>query len=191
MDSVVSFFANKHSLTSEQASEIAKLFVQKHVARQQVVLSAGELWREATLIQAGILRLYYTTEDGKEFNKGFFAEGQLLWPMAPTARAESSLFSIAAIDTCALWVADFKRLRSTLEQFGRWESFALPYVETLADQKFLREYQFLVYDAQQRYELALQELGPLVQRLPDYHLASYLGITHIALSRIKAKLRSY
>lgn len=190
MNILSSLFRINAALTDEQADEISRLFSARTARREDCLLQPGAMWNEAIYVESGILRLYYTTEDGKEFNKGLFFEGQLLWPMAPSARDNPSLFAISAVEACTLQVADFSRLREKLTQCNAWERFALPYAENLANQKFLREYQFLVYDAQQRYELLLDELGPLAHRLPDYHLASYLGITHIALSRIKARMRA-
>ena len=88
-----------------------------------------------------------------------------------------------------IWVADFALFQKQLMTIQRWEAFALPFAETLADQKINREYEFLMFDAEARYLSLLQQDPQLVRRVPDYHLASYLGMTNVTLSRVKRRCR--
>ena len=86
-------------------------------------------------------------------------------------------------------MADFAPFQKHLMTLLCWEAFALPFAETLADQKFNREYEFLMLDAEARYLSLLQQDPQLVSRVPDYHLASYLGMTNVTLSRVKRRCR--
>ncbi len=47
----------------------------------------------------------------------------------------------------------------------------------------------MLKSAQARYETFLRDHADLVIRLPQYHIASYLGITDVALSRIRKRMR--
>lgn len=189
MDDLIQYINKKHRIPQEKAEAITGLFKPHNYAKDTVLLAAGEVWQEVFYIKQGLLRLFYTTREGKEYNKGFFAEGQLVWPMAPSARTESSLFSITCLESSRLYCCSFDMLQKSLITMSAWEEFALPYVENLANQKFLREYQFLVSRAEARYQQILTELGPLATRIPDYHIASYLGITNVTLSRIKTQIK--
>ncbi len=62
----------------------------------------------------------------------------------------------------------------------------MPYLEYMLEHEFIREYEFLHHNAQKRYRNFCMAHPDLVERIPDYHLASYLGITNVTLSRIKA-----
>lgn len=170
---------------AEELSELADLFVQRRYPRRAMLLTIGEKWENAFFIHHGLVRLFYTDAKGREFNKGFFCEDQLVWPVAPSARKEDSLFSIAALEDLTVSVCRFAAFHSWLRQHGFWEKFALPYAELFAEQKFKREYEFLVDSAAERYKTFCIEYPGLVSRIPDYHLASYLGITNVTLSRIK------
>jgi len=72
---------------------------------------------------------------------------------------------------------------------GKWPEFSLPFVENLLNLKIRREAQFLLNDASSRYAQIRSEMGNYIERIPDYHIASYLGITHIALSRLKKSMK--
>lgn len=170
--------------------QLSGLFSSTSISKGDVVVSEGSLWDRVIYIEKGLLRLFYSSVDGKEFNKSFFAEGMLLWPIAPKARSEPSLFTIAALEPCQLLSADFNRFQSSLQAAGCWEKFALLFAEKLVDNKFIREYEFLVEDAESRLDAASSELGPILHRIPDYHLASYIGITNVMLSRIRKRRRA-
>ena len=155
------------------------------IKRKSLLLRPNQVWNKVYFIHQGMIRLFYSDEQGREFNKGFFTERQLLWPIAPYAREHASLFSIAALEDLELSWCSFNEFRYYLESRGVWEHFALPFVEAFAEDKFLREYEFLIHPASQRYANFLEQFPQLAKRIPDYHLASYLGITHVSLSRLK------
>lgn len=112
----------------------------------------------------------------------------MLWPIAPSARKNDSLFNISALEAVTVSVCDFSSFHSWLTRHGCWEKFALPYVELFVEDKFRREYEFLMNSATERFRHFCMEYADLVERIPDYHLASYLGITNVTLSRIKKSI---
>jgi len=81
--------------------------------------------------------------------------------------------------------APFNVFETLIQEMGKWPEFSLPFVENLLNLKIRREAQFLLDDATSRYAKIQSEMDNYIGRIPDYHIASYLGITHIAFSRIK------
>lgn len=168
----------------------AALFRPRQYARKSTLLGVGEWWREIYFIHRGALRLFYTSRDGREFNKGFFFDGQLAWPISPVAREAPSLFTIAALEDTQLLSADLGAVEAWLRGLGLWERFALPQTQWLAGQKVMREAEFLLDSAQLRYQRFARKYADYLARIPDYHIASYLGITPVSLSRIKRKSKN-
>ena len=67
----------------------------------------------------------------------------------------------------------------------RWERLGRLLTEQLYIKKEQREAEFLLDDAPTRYRNFQKQYPGLEDRLPQYHVASYLGITPVALSRIR------
>lgn len=176
-------------LTRAQQARCRQIFHPRRFIRKQYLLNIGETWQDIFFITSGAVRLFYTSEDGREFNKGFYFDQQFAWPIAPIARNEPSRFTIAAMQDTEVLAGDFQVFRSLLQEFGCWEKFALSQAEWLAEQKVLREAEFLLDTAEQRYLRFTQDYAAYLERIPDYHIASYLGITNVSLSRIRKKLR--
>ncbi|MCB0087308.1 MAG: Crp/Fnr family transcriptional regulator [Caldilineaceae bacterium] len=154
-------------------------------APNEFLLHHGDRWSHLFYIQSGIIRLFYTDLEGREFNKAFFWEGHCIWPVAPRDRNENSLFSVAALAECTILACPFTALYAHLTKLGCWAHFALPYAELLVEQKFVREHDLLLLSATERYAKFRQTHAAILGRIADYQLASYLGITNVSLSRIK------
>ena len=141
------------------------------------------------LIEDGIVRAYHSTPDGGEYTKTIFQEGHFLAPLASLTTKEPSPVGIQALTVVRLRVitySDFERLNREhhcLEHFTRmviqWEWV----------RKEIREIRLVTLSAEERYELFLNEYPGLEHRIPWYYIASFLGITPVALSRIRRKKR--
>ncbi len=177
------------TLPEEKLQALLDIFHRQIFYKDVVLVNQGDRWNKVYFVERGIVRLFFNTPDGREFNKNFFTEGNFFWPATPATRLHPSLFSITTLEMSYIWVADFALFQKQLMTTQRWEAFALPFAETLADQKINREYEFLMFDAEARYLSLLEQDPQLVRRVPDYHLASFLGMTNVTLSRVKRRCR--
>ena len=157
----------------------------REISRKANLVSHGEKWSKLYYIDSGILRMFYIDLEGRDFNKAFFGPGNCIWPVAPMDRNQGILFNLAAIPKTTVLECNFETLHHFLRQQGKWEQFALPFAERLVEAKFRREHDFLLLSAAERYENLLKTYPTFIDQIPDYHLASYLGITNVSLSRLK------
>lgn len=167
-------------------NDLEKIVQQKKYKRKTYLLSSGDSWNRFFYIHRGLIRLFYSDAKGREFNKAFFWEGQCILPLTPKDREQGILFNIATVENCIILECPFSPLQNLLKDTGHWEKFALPFAEKLIEQKIQREHDFLLLSAMERFEKFCTTYHPILHRLPDYHLASFLGITPVSLSRIKS-----
>jgi len=80
-------------------------------------------------------------------------------------------------------------LQELYDRHPVWERIGRIKAERLAIQKEFREKEFLLDTAETRYRRFLKEFPDLTDRIPQYYIASYLGITDVALSRIRKKMK--
>ena len=189
MSGLNDYLSGLNCFSHEQIKNISRLFKKQEIKKNEPLVNIGEVWNKVIFIEQGLLRLYYLTPDGKEFNKGFFADSDLVWPMSPIAREEPSSFTICSLENCQLLVAPFNVFETLIKEMSKWPEFSLPFIESLLNLKIRREAQFLLNDASSRYMQIQSEMSDYIERIPDYHIASYLGITHIAFSRLKKSVK--
>lgn len=181
-------FSSSNEKFNEANYNLLKQFSERKLKAKQAIVAAGEKWNEVIYIQKGLVRIFYRDPEGREFNKSFYVENQLLCPLLSIVRHQMCTFNISTVEDCTLYLCPFDRFKKHLIEIDYWETFALPYIEGIAEQKYYREYDFLMLSATERLLKFFQNYPMLNDRIPEYHLASYLGITNVSLSRIRKTL---
>lgn len=153
-----------------------------------VLLRAGERWRSLFWVEAGALRLYYLDRQGRSANKNFYLDGACLWPLTPALAQHPVDFWIEAVTTTRLWAVPWPAWQQACAGWPAWQALERQTLALLLDDKMRREQQFLQCTATQRYQQLCATRPDWLARLPLRHLASYLGITDVALSRIRRRL---
>lgn len=139
-------------------------------------------------IDQGLVRFVYTTGDGREFNKSFAAEGEFVGCLRSILTQQPCRFAIQALEATQT-LALYPQERETLwKKYPELERFGRLLAERLALRKEEREAEFLLDSAECRYQRFINDHPTLQERIPQYHIASYIGITDVALSRIRKRL---
>jgi CRP-like cAMP-binding protein len=154
----------------------------------ETLVQAGDRDDALFLLDSGLVRLFYTTADGRERNKAFYREGQMTGAVSAALSGGAAPFSIQCLEQTAALRCRFSELLAAAE---RNLAMATVFRELLAD-AFIRNEQreaiLLTGNAEQRYRWLLQQEPELVGRVAQFHLASYLGIDAVSLSRLKTKI---
>ena len=157
--------------------------------RDEYFLQAGEIPDRLGYNVSGLLRLFYIDDSGKEINKHFCLENTVAVAYRPFLRREESEIYIQALEDTELVVIDYKTYNDLLNSHICWQKVARKLAEMLFVLEQKRESELLLKNAQERYIQFLHDYPNLINRLNQYHIASYLGITPESLSRIRANLK--
>ena len=168
-----------------ELDEFLNLFQTRSIKRGGYFVRAGGQSTELAFVNSGLLRFFYRTTDGKEFNKSFIAENQFTAAYSSFLTDMPTRFSIQALEECHLLVCDLHSVVNMFARHGCWERLGRILAEQLFIKKEAREAEFLLDDAKTRYHNFQNTYPELEDRLTQYHVASYLGITPVALSRIR------
>ena len=160
----------------------------RNCAKDEFLLRVGDISEWIYFVYKGVLRQFYTTVDGKEFNKSFSVENEPCGAFRSALTKTPSRFSIQALEPSEILQIRFEHIFTLFEQDRHWERFGRKAAEyqTLINEE--REAEFLLDDATVRYINFRRQHPGLEKRIAQYHIASYLGITNVALSRIRKKM---
>ncbi len=158
------------------------------LVRGQALLRAGDTWRHAWWVERGALRLYYIDRDGTASNKNFFLEDALFWPITPSLREQPAGFFVEAMEDSLVWALPYAAMAQAMHGISAWAELQYRMLCTLLDDKMQREQAFLQSSARQRYEALLRNHPAWKDRIALKHLASYLGITDVSLSRLRSRM---
>lgn len=160
----------------------------KHWQSDEAIFRAGETPDRLYFILEGLGRYYYLTPEGKERNKSLTRPGGLFACIRSLIARQPSLFSTQALTSNLTACISYRELTQLADNHTSWNYLTRTLLEGLAIKKEQREASFLLQDAQQRYQGFLQEYGDDAHHYPLYQVAMYLGITDVALSRIRARM---
>lgn len=145
----------------------------------------GQSRHELAYIKTGFVRYYVTLPDGEEATKDFSFAGSFTLSFGSAAVPRPAQVAIAAIVPTELVVWPYQILLDLYESHAEWQKVGRRVAEFLYVRKEQRELSFLLMDAQARYKLMREQFGPQIDLVPQYLLASYLGIRPQSLSRLR------
>lgn len=161
-------------------------FRERRVERNEVYLHAGETAQRVGFVAQGLFRMVYTI-DGEERTKDFQHEGQFTGSLASLLIGTPARFSVVAMEPSVLLEIKREQLFDLSDRFPVWDRMRRNYAEQLFLYKEAREASLLLDSHEERYLQFLRERPDLLQRVPLKHIASYLGMTPEALSRIRRR----
>jgi CRP-like cAMP-binding protein len=150
--------------------------------------SFGQKNHEVAFIRSGIVRYFVTLPDGEEASKDFSAAGSFTLSFGSAAARVPAQVAIAAVVPTELVVWPHQVLLDLYASDIEWQKLGRRVAEILYFRKEQRELSFLLLDAPTRYQKFLEQFVADADRIPQYYIASYLGIRPQSLSRLRKKL---
>jgi CRP-like cAMP-binding protein len=155
----------------------------------EALLREGERWQHLWWVSRGAFRLYYLDREGQASNKNFYLDGAMIWPITPDLAGQPVGFWVESLEAGEVWALPWAVWQAANADFAPWQRLERQVLTNLLQDKMRREQQFLQDTATARYQALMAAHPDWMRRVPLRHLASYLGITDVALSRIRKKLR--
>ncbi|WP_166967580.1 Crp/Fnr family transcriptional regulator [Yeosuana marina] len=182
-------YLNSLNLISESSwKKIETIFVKKPLNKGDYFIKEGQKAVKVAFLQKGIVRAFYRTENGKEYNKHFFTNPSFIGGYSSLITGRINTINQQAITDCEIIVADYDKFTSLYSSCPDVETAARKLAELSFVEKEQREIEIVLLDASERYLLLREQFPNLEQLIPQYHIASFLGISPTQLSRIRKKL---
>ncbi len=156
----------------------------------QQFVAAGDIPTHMGFNLNGIFRLYYIDNQGNDLTKGFSTAGKFVVSYSALVQNRPSYFFIEAIVDSDILQFSYSRWMELVNEDIRWYPLLFKLVQTVYIMKEMREKSFLLDDATTRYLNFQKEYPDLEKKIKLYHIASFIGITPGALSRIRKNLKN-
>jgi CRP-like cAMP-binding protein len=141
------------------------------------------------LIVKGIFRIYFHDPNTKEDkNIFFFSENQFVVSFRSFVSRNPCWYYIEAMEDSEIFFISYSDLNSLYETHSNWGKFGRLLAELFFNIAQTRTEEFIFFSHEQRYIRLLEEHPDIIERIPAYHISSYLGITNPSLSRIRKRI---
>ncbi len=177
----------RHVLPEDSLALLCRSMELVHYPKGHHVLEIGKIERDVYFISKGIVRAF-TLVDGKEVTFWVGKEGATIVSMMGYVRNEPGYETMELMEDSVLYVIKRDELQGLYNEDIHIANWGRRFAETELLDAEVRVITLLLATATERYRDLLDNQSDLLQRLPLGCIASYLGITQVSLSRIRASI---
>ena len=159
----------------------------QHISKGDYLVKEGQVCKSLYFLHTGVLSLLLL-KDGEEHVKDFSLNGKFITAYTSFTKKTDSEIFIRAEQDCELSAWDRDYVMNLIKENQHWTMFAKTMADYLFQRKEHKEITMIVNTAEERYLRLIQEFPPVFQQVPQYLIASYLGIKPQSLSRIRKML---
>lgn len=176
------------ALPEESKQELKKHMVQINLPKGYNLMSIDKVETSFYFIKKGIVRAY-VLQDGNEITFWFGKEGNTIISMRSYVENKPGYENIELLEPCELYEVKIESLRKLYKEnihIANWG-------RRMAEQELIKTEERLisrqVRAAGERYKDLLKQHPEFLQRIQLGYITSYLGITQVSLSRIRAEIK--
>jgi CRP-like cAMP-binding protein len=186
-DKLLKYFQRIMPLSQEEIEAIVETMTIKKYKKGTVLLKEGQISTEVYFVLEGCVRQYYLV-NGDEKTNNFFTEEQWVISMKSLSHNNPSNHFLDCCMDSSLVVGNREKEESLYKRFPKFETVSRKVMEKVfAEQQEIMS-SYTTDTAEQRYLKLLKSRPDLFLKIPQYQIASYVGVKPESLSRIRKRL---
>jgi len=162
----------------------------KVIAASEIYIPEGKIFKKIIYIKKGILRIFFVTASGEEKTFFFRWEGQIVAIPECIFDNQPTRQTWQALEDCELMEIDFDLVEKLSENNISLIKTRLGLAQKMLLEALKRVESFVLDKPEERYQKLIREKPEIIKRVADKHIASFIGVTPVSLSRIRKRLAS-
>jgi CRP-like cAMP-binding protein len=161
----------------------------RHLSPGEALFLAGQPQPSVIVVTAGVVKMVYETPSGDTWIKGFAEAGTCFASLTALEDGGLTSYSAYAETETVIEQIDFRSIQQLADRHGTWQRALSHAFKLYGQRKERREMELLTLSPEDRYLAFLSSHPQLARILRQRDIASYVRVTPVALSRIKARLQ--
>jgi CRP-like cAMP-binding protein len=187
MQSLLNAIRSYVPLSSADEEVVHKLFRKKVLSKGEYLLEAGNVCRYVAFIETGLVR-YYVMDEKEEKTNYFNKEDDFVCDYMSFLPQAASFVSIQALEDSTLYVINHTDLQTFYRDVEHGERFGRLGIEYVFVQAINQIRSLYTEPPEVRYQKFIANYPDIGQRIPQYYIASYVGVKPQSLSRIRNRM---
>jgi len=196
MQTLREFVDTKIGVNDEEWGLLKPSIKTKHYKKGEKINFKDNIWTDIIYINSGLIRSYIITDTGKDFTRQLYfntdeshTTNLFVIDLTSMLTQSPSNRGFEVLADSEVLVFSKENLHSLYNGYKKWEHIGRIMAELAYINMDSYYYNLLTKNAKERYEHLKKTMSGLIKNTPQYHIASYLGITPVSLSRIKKELK--
>ncbi|PEN06295.1 hypothetical protein CRI93_10770 [Longimonas halophila] len=175
------------SLSEDEWAAVERGVTPARLSAGEPLVNEGQACRRVAYIRQGAF-VYFTLRDGHKNVTGFDFEGDIAGDLQSFFEARPAAKNVVALEDSDVLMLTQQQFKTLVDGNPAFKHIRLAMAERLFEGAQSRAVEMQTYSAEERYRRLLQRSPHVIQRVPLYLIASYIGITPEALSRIRSRI---
>lgn len=184
---IVQLMRQAIKISDEEARIVEECIPIKTFEKGTLLLKEGQVSKNSYQILSGLVRKYYII-DGNKVTTNFYEEGASIASFTSLHKQIPAKHYFECIEDCKLAVLNKDKEKELIEKVPQYETLCRTAVEKDLGKQQDSLAAYLIYSPEQRYLNLLNDNPKLLNRVPLYYLASYIGVKPESLSRIRKRV---
>lgn len=185
MNELLDYFKKNISISDEIENKLKEIITERKLVKGEIVLSDNSIKKEHIFVVSGCLRSFYKTENGKEHTIQFAIKNWWISDYITLYTNNKSVVSIESVTHSKILVIDNSKVEEFYNEYPQFETFQRKNFEKRIAALQNRVLSLLTLSAPEKYSQFIKYYAEFEKIIPNYQIASYLGITPQSLSRIR------
>ncbi|MDO1451558.1 Crp/Fnr family transcriptional regulator [Rhodocytophaga aerolata] len=186
IDNLVRIIRQTIEVSETECELIAMLFTEKVYKKGSFFLSEGDICKHVGFISRGLVR-YYINDEGEDKTYYFSQENEFVCNYESFVPQQPSKQNIQALEDCTMQVISYNDLQTFYKKLKNGDRFGRLVIEQVFIKTLQELNSFYTDPADIRYQKFMAQHPDLQQRIPQYYIASFVGVKPQSLSRIRKK----
>ncbi|KYP16666.1 Crp/Fnr family transcriptional regulator [Flavihumibacter sp. CACIAM 22H1] len=185
MEKLLTFLRKLGPLSAEATDAIAAISRPVNISRYKNLQQIGQTCQTIYFLEQGIARIYYYKND-IDITEGFYFEQSIIVRAESLFTGKPSRKAIQVLEDSVLTAIDSSKFFALFNTYPPIERIFRKIIETAYVETINRMESIQFNTAEERYQSLIKSNPHLLKKVPLKYIASYLGITQVSLSRIRA-----
>ncbi|HEX9514113.1 MAG TPA: Crp/Fnr family transcriptional regulator [Puia sp.] len=186
-DKIIDYIEKIVTLSDEEKNEFAGSFKEVRIIKKQFIVQPGFTARSRYFVIKGALRAYIVGDEGQDHTIQLAIEDWWISDYNSYIYQQPASMFVIALEDCVLLQINFEDEQKLKTSNYKFETFFRTLAERSAAFMQRRLIINLTKSAEERYNSFLEKYPLMAERVPQYAIASYLGMTTEFLSKIRNK----
>jgi CRP-like cAMP-binding protein len=184
---LINYFLKITNLTAEETKVLAESMVIKNFNRNDYLVKEGQSINDTYFILDGCVRQFKILE-GNDITTNLYTENQWIISLENFERKTTSKYNLVCMENTTVVIGNEQKAQELFKQFPRFETISRQIMETVFMEQQNLMTSYITDKPEQRYLKLLETRPDIFQRVPQYDIATYIGVKPESLSRIRKKL---
>ncbi len=188
MKELIEYIEKSTGLSNDIINELRAIALEKNVKKRELILQEDTSKKLQIFVASGCLRAFYKAENGKDHTLQFATKNWWISDYMTLFNNEKSILSIESLSHSKIVIIEQSQLEALYDKFPEFGLINRMNLQNRIAALQKRIFVLLTLNAKEKYEKFIRDYDVFEKVIPNYQIASFLGITPESLSRIRKEI---